>query len=162
MVLMGHGSSFPDDLSMLERIRQFLTTGAGKIASIVIVVLMLGLVVYSYKSTFSNDFRIPDHFTYIDSESNRTFEFDRSEGMKSPVKSPFTGKMTGYPASPCYWTKDGKIRKEPFWVLANRTKGVQEPTYCPDCDRLVDEQANEPYPGTEPPPKRPRGDRAAN
>lgn len=146
---------------MLERFRQFLTTTPGKVTSIVIAVLMLGLVVYSYNATFSNDLNIPDHFVYIDADNNKTFEVDRSEGMKSPVKSPFSGKMTGYPASPCYWTKDGKIRNEPFWVLPNRARGSQEPTYCPDCDRLVDEQANQPYPGTEPPPKRPRGERAA-
>jgi hypothetical protein len=42
-----------------------------------------------------------------------------------------------YPAESCYWTKDGKVKEQPTLVLLNTYKGSKDPTFCPDCGRLV-------------------------
>ena len=51
--------------------------------------------------------------------------------------SPYTNKKTGYPAEKCFWTRDGKRKAEPTYLLLNEHRGKKGPTICPDCGRIV-------------------------
>jgi hypothetical protein len=53
----------------------------------------------------------------------------------TPVTGP-TGKPA-FRAELCYWTRDGKVKETPTPVLLNKYRNLPEPTYCPDCGRLV-------------------------
>ena len=72
----------------------------------------------------------------IDATTGKTFEHEVAVGDKLPLKAP-SGGMTGYPAEFCYWTKDGKIKKDPTPVLLNARVGKPGPTFCPDCGRSL-------------------------
>ena len=72
-----------------------------------------------------------------------------------PVESPYTNRPTGYEAELCYWTKDGKMRSEPYPVLLNSHARKPEPTFCPDCGRLVVPLNPAPSEGQSPPPTQP-------
>jgi hypothetical protein len=71
------------------------------------------------------------------SETGMTFEYTVHEGDQWPVLSPFSKKKTGYPAECCYWTKDGKRKATPTYVILNEDIGKPGDTFCPDCGRLV-------------------------
>jgi len=89
---------------------------------------------------------------FIDAETGRTFHIKMGPGMTIPAISPFTGRATGYPAVFCYWTKDGGQKTDPTAVLMHSYIGKPEPTFCPDCDRLVVRGNPRPKPGMTPPP----------
>jgi hypothetical protein len=112
--------------------------GFGVAGAIVLVgVVILG---YSARSNFgsSSAARHNAERIYICSETGNTFNYSPEPGTKLfPVRSPYSGKDTGYPAQFCYWTPGGKIKKEPTYVLMNSYKGVKGPTFCPDCNRMV-------------------------
>jgi hypothetical protein len=74
---------------------------------------------------------------FICSETGKTFRYTLKIGDMTPVLSPYSGKNTGYEPEPCYWTADGKVKKEPTYVLLNQAVGKPGPTFCPDCKRLV-------------------------
>lgn len=95
---------------------------------------------------------------YIDVESNRTFGHRLSVGDRIPLDSPFTGRATGYPAERCFWTAEGKVKREPTYVLLNLYRGVEGPTFCPDCGRLV--VVHNPFPDARSAPPPTREDRA--
>jgi hypothetical protein len=78
---------------------------------------------------------LPTEFLCI--ETNKPFEYAMQIGEKWPVKSPYSGKNTGYPVEKCYWTKDGKRKSEPTYVILNQHLGKKGDTICPDCGRLV-------------------------
>jgi hypothetical protein len=89
---------------------------------------------------------------FIDATTDKPFKVRLSVGDPMPVKAP-SGGYTGWPSESCYWTKDGKTKKEPTYVLLNLyKKKTNEPTFCPDCGRLV--VGHNPYPseGRSPPP----------
>jgi hypothetical protein len=52
---------------------------------------------------------------------------------------PWEGKgyKSLYAAERCYYTKDGKVKSEPTYVLVKRLMGKDEETVCPDCGRKV-------------------------
>ncbi|HVS72878.1 MAG TPA: hypothetical protein VHQ47_16600 [Phycisphaerae bacterium] len=89
---------------------------------------------------------------FVDAETHKPFRQKIAIGMAVPVKSPFTSRATGYPAELCYWTKDGKPKRDPTPVLLNSSIGIDEPTFCPDCGRLVVGHNPSPTPGMKPPP----------
>jgi len=74
----------------------------------------------------------------MDASANppKPFKHTLAPGEGIPVMAP-SGNRTGYPAEACYWTKDGKPKSEPTYVLLNVWKGSKDPTFCPDCGRLV-------------------------
>ena len=74
---------------------------------------------------------------YICSATLKTFEHQLQPGEVEPIISPYTGKNTGYLAEMCYWTKNGKRKKTPTYVLLNEHLGRKEKTYCPECGREV-------------------------
>lgn len=74
----------------------------------------------------------------IDSETGKAYpEFRVPDEASIPFRNPDTGRDTLYPAEACYWTKDGKAKLEPTWVLLNSYVGREGPTQCPDCGRPV-------------------------
>ena len=138
---------------MFEKLSRFAQTTGGKITAVAILVIGAVFMVYSVKGAFQSDgFTLTQERPYICAETGKTFIYTVKMGDTFPVMSPHSGKRTGYHAEACYWTKDGKIKKEPTYVLMNKYRGVKGPTFCPDCNRLVREMNDPPMEGMEPPP----------
>ncbi len=71
---------------------------------------------------------------------------DAETGTVVPGVTPPEGKMmpwqakgfkTLYRSEACYYTRDGKVKSTPTYVLVNELLGKNEPTLCPDCGRKV-------------------------
>lgn len=76
--------------------------------------------------------------TLKDVETGEVFEkFRMPDGKSFPYVNPKTGKSTLFPAEVCYWTKDGKAKFPPTFVILNERLGKTGPTICPDCGRSV-------------------------
>ena len=76
--------------------------------------------------------------TAIDMETGQVFEdFRLRIGDTFPLKNPSTGKNTLVPAERCFWTKDGKAKLKPTYILLNSYAGKDGDTICPDCGRKV-------------------------
>lgn len=79
----------------------------------------------------------PLKLTFLCIETKKPFEYSIKDGEKWPVMSPFSNKATGYPAEKCFWTKDGKRKEEPTYIVLNETLGKSGDTICFECGRLV-------------------------
>ncbi len=79
----------------------------------------------------------PPPVTYMCSETMKTFERKPQMNETIPVLSPYTNSKTGYPAEKCFWTRDGKRKAEPTFLLLNEHRGKKGPTICPDCGKIV-------------------------
>jgi hypothetical protein len=74
----------------------------------------------------------------IDAESREVIvKFPVPDDTRAPWVNPKTGKATLFPAEKCYWTKDGKAKLTPTYVLLNQYIGKDGQTTCPDCGRPV-------------------------
>jgi hypothetical protein len=142
----------------------FLDTTAGKVvAGVVIVVAAIAIYLLVRPKDVAAD--LSRHRKFICSETNKPFDVTVEAGMMIPIKSPYSGKNTGYPAEMCWWTKDGQQAKEPHAVLLKKSVDPSAgPTFCPICGRLVVGHNPPPQPGKPPPPteeeykaRRPRG-----
>lgn len=71
------------------------------------------------------------------SETLKPFNYTLRQGEDFPVMSPYSNKKTGYPAEACYWTRDGKRKSKPTYVILNSRLGKPGDTICPDCGRVV-------------------------
>jgi len=125
--------------SASERFREFLETSAGKVTAAAIILVAGAMIYYSVRSNFgpTDAGRMASDRMFIDAKTGKSFWYTLKKGDKIPVYSKSSGENAGYPAEMCYWNKDGTIRKEGFPVLLNTYKGEPEPTFCPDCGRLV-------------------------
>jgi hypothetical protein len=123
---------------MPNGIREFLNTAAGKAASIAVIVIALGLLGWSiYSNLGSSDIAaISRDRMYVDIKTGQAFPHELKAGDAVPIQAP-TGGLTGYPSEACYWTADGKVKKDPSYVVLNETIGKDGPTFCSDCGRLV-------------------------
>jgi hypothetical protein len=139
---------------MLTRIREFLKSTPGKIVAICLVGLVLVITAVNVLALLGDDSKSNSYTTYICTETLKTFRHKNEIGESIPILSPYSGKNTGVPAEPCYWTRDGGTKSEPTWVLVNEAIGSHEPTFCPDCGRLVRPRNPAPTPGATPPPTR--------
>lgn len=140
---------------MLAGVRKFLESKAGRQTAIGLVILGIAAAIYSIVTTVGGSpSALSRDRVYICTETGKPFEYEIEPGTVTPVKSPYSGKETGYPAEFCFWTKDGQIKKEPTYVLLNNYIGKPPPTFCPDCDRLVIPLNPGPIPGLPPPPTR--------
>ena len=135
---------------------KFLETTAGKAVAAIVVIGGLVAAYYAVRGSLgpSDAVRSSRQRMFVCSETMKSFAYEVSAGETYPVPSPFTGRNTGYPAEACYWTKDGKIRDEPYYVLLNQLIGQPGPTFCPDCGRLVVGHNPHPRAGDNPPPTR--------
>ncbi|MGE3322064.1 MAG: hypothetical protein AB7K52_07395 [Phycisphaerales bacterium] len=76
--------------------------------------------------------------TVVDSQTGEVFiDFRIPKTGMYPWKNPKTGTDTLWPAEKCFWTKDGKAKIEPTYVLLNRFAGKPGDTICPDCGRKI-------------------------
>jgi hypothetical protein len=73
----------------------------------------------------------------VNIETGHRFKIEIGESFKGwPVKTPDTGKMTGYPAEACYWDLCGQ-KEGGTWVVLNETVGKPGETLCPECGNRV-------------------------
>lgn len=91
---------------------------------------------------------------FVCSKTGKSFEMELTPGLTNPVLSPYSNEKTGFPAEACYWTKDGKAKEEPTYVLLNSFIGSRDATFCPDCGRLVRPRNPRAVEGSTPPPTR--------
>jgi hypothetical protein len=138
---------------MFEKLRNFTSTVGGRVGLGLFLVAALVLLVYSIRDFGQSEgATATNERVFIDAENGKTFTYKIKIGDTFPIASPYTGKRTGYHAEACYWTKDGKIKKDPTYVLLNRYVDKPGPTFCPDCGRLVREMNDPPLEGADPPP----------
>lgn len=128
-----------DDEPIARPARRIDLRKAGMIA---LVILSLGVVTFVVGRTVNRYRSSPDvqsrYRTLVDSETGEVFvDFKVPTGSTFPIKNPKSGKPTLYMGEPCYWTKDGKAKLEPTWVLVKQSIGLPGPTICPDCGRKV-------------------------
>ncbi len=82
---------------------------------------------------------------FVCSETKKPFEYTMKEGEEEPVLSPFSNNKTGYRAEACYWTRDGKRKEKPTWVILNSKLGKAGDKIYPDFGRPV--IGHNPFPG---------------
>lgn len=111
---------------------------------------LVGYFLWGYFS-LSSAARLSRDGLYIDSATGKPFHHQIQEGDRIPLPAP-SGGNTGYPAELCFWNKDGTIRTEPVPVLLNEYLGKRQPTFCPDCGRLVVSHNPSPQEGDKAPP----------
>ncbi|HET6248149.1 MAG TPA: hypothetical protein VFE47_10670 [Tepidisphaeraceae bacterium] len=134
-------------------LRAYLQTQTGKAIGIVGTLLFVAVAAFMiYRFTRSQTPETAFYTTYICTETGKPFRHKNEIGETIPILSPFSGKNTGIPAEACYWTADGGTKTEPTWVLLNSAVGKSEPTFCPDCGRLVVGHNPRPGEGVSPPP----------
>lgn len=104
-----------------------------------VALIAMAFVVYRTVSGVMNDPRREARFNLVmDSETGEVIErFPLDESTGFPAKNPKTGKLTIFPAEVCHWTKDGKAKFPPTYVILNSWLGKTGPTTCPDCGRRV-------------------------
>jgi len=127
-------------------LRQFLNSPRGRALSFAGVIAMLivaGFLVWRGMAPSDAEVLSRDR-AFIDSKTMKPFEHQLKIGDVIPTDAPSGGK-TGYPAELCFWTKDGKEKKDPTAVLLKSWLGQTGPTFCPDCGRLV--VGHNPIPG---------------
>ena len=120
----------------MEKKGNSLSGGRG-IAVCVILFGLAGFLTYRTLTTAGRPVPEPVEAVFMCSETHMTFPYAMHEGEHWPVVSPFTGKKTGYPAERCYWTRDGKRKATPTYVILNASLGLPGDTFCPDCGRIV-------------------------
>jgi hypothetical protein len=140
---------------MIEKLRAYFQTAAGKGIGIGLTLVALLLAVWSVRSAFgpTDAEAIANHRVFIDAATGKTFKHTIKAGEMLPIDAPSGGK-TGMPAETCFWTKDGQVKKEPTYVLLNENARPPKkgPTFCPDCGRLVTPMNPPAFPGRKPPP----------
>jgi hypothetical protein len=137
---------------MLEKLRQFFQTKAGATTAVVVLIISLGVAAFAVRGVFTTDAEsLSSEHMFIDAKTGKVFKSALERGMELPIKAP-SGEKTGYPAEKCLWNKDGSVRKDPYFVLLNTYAGKAEPTFCPDCGRLVVPHNPAPRQGSRPPP----------
>jgi len=122
---------------MLEKLRNFFRSPAG--IGVAAILVLIGAV-FAFNAirgfTTSEASEMSANRVFIDATTGKSYSIELKVGMPFPAPAP-SGGNTGYPAEACYWTKDGHVKKDPTYVLLNIYKGSKEPTFCPDCGRLV-------------------------
>ncbi len=140
-----HPDSTPD-----SQAQETVTGGSGCCSSrggplsgglgIFVIIVLAGTAVYlTYKTltTAEPPQPLPIETTFMCAKTGKTFAYAMKEGEHWPVLSPHSNERTGYPAERCYWTKDGKRKKTPTYVILNESLGKPGDTICPDCGRIV-------------------------
>lgn len=106
--------------------------------------IAIGLVVWlSYhfvtkdKNTNTKPGDVSASVRCIDIETNDRFQYSMPRDFAGwPVKSPTTGKLSGYPVEICF-SSDECRKNKGTWVVLNSYLGKDEPSFCPVCKSLV-------------------------
>lgn len=112
-------------------------SGALGIAVFIALFTAAGYLAYHTLTTAPIPDAEPMPGDFLCTETKKHFEYAMKMDEHWPVLSPLSGKKTGYPAEKCYWTKDGKRKSEPTYVVLNQYLGKPGDTFCPDCGRTV-------------------------
>lgn len=134
----------PDEV---ETTRKANVSGADRVSTRLfgsVAIALVSLCVLSYAgwaawSAMRNSPTAAKNLTTVkDSESGQLIEvYTINKGDTLPYVNPKTGKRTLYPVEACHWTKDGKAKFPPTYVILNERMGKPGPTICPDCGRRV-------------------------
>ena len=120
--------------------------------AVVALLACAGVAFYSVRGSLTTEAEaLSAERTFIDASTGKPYAYELTIGATIPAKAP-SGGNTGYPAEACYWNKDGTPKKQPTFVLLNLYKGSKDPTFCPDCGRLVVGHNPPPGPDVRPPP----------
>lgn len=135
-------------------IEKLVESNAGRMIACVVAVLLVGSAAYALHGFFGATpaEAAARNRLFICSETGKSFPHELQRGETVPIRSPYSGANTGYPAELCYWTAEGTVRDDPTPVLLKDYLGKREPTFCPDCGRLVVGHNPRPQPGSQPPP----------
>jgi hypothetical protein len=137
---------------MLEKLRNFFRSPAGMGVAAVLVIIGCAIAFNTIRGfTTSEASEMAANRMFVDDQTGKPYPIELKVGMPFPAPAP-SGGNTGYPAEACYWTKDGHVKKDPTYVLLNIYKGSNEPTFCPDCGRLVVTHNPPAREGAKPPP----------
>jgi hypothetical protein len=138
---------------MIEAIRRFLNSNAGKSVGLIVALLCVGLCVFMMHNVFgrSEAAAMANDRMFVDSETGKSFKHTLAVGEPMPCMAP-SGKMTGYPSEVCWWNADGSASSTPTYVILNSLMGKSGPTFCPVCHRLVVVHNPPPHTGGQPPP----------
>lgn len=117
-------------------VKEFLEGTLGKALGVGFAVLAVGVMLWLVLSGDGMSAIAADTSArvFIDEDGNterRAIEIGQTNDFKGPTGKPM------FPAEVCYWTKDGKPKTDPTFVLLNEYINKPGPTFCPDCDRLV-------------------------
>ena len=132
---------------------RFLQSSLGKAITVCAALGVVALVVYLIVvfSGSSDSARTLNKRWLVCTKTLKPYQVDLATIKEFPAPSPFSGENTGQPAELCYWTSDGQPKKDPTPVLLNKYRDLPEPTFCPDCGRLVVERNPGADPGAKPP-----------
>jgi hypothetical protein len=136
--------------------RDLLDSMPGRVSAIVLAVIGVGGAIYAVWHNIgrTDAAAAAQDRVFVCAETGKSFRHRLSVSDRIPIVSPRSGKRTGYPAELCYWTASGQTRREPVPVLLNFYCGRSEPTFCPNCGRLVVSHNPAPDPSRKPPPTR--------
>jgi len=107
---------------------------------VAIALAVMAFAIYSTIKSFRDDPRRMAFYAVVaDSESGEVIpQFPLpSDGKGYPAINPKTGKRTIFPAEACFWTKEGKAKLDPNYVILNTWLGKKGPTRCPECGKTV-------------------------
>jgi hypothetical protein len=145
----------PADGGYMAGTRDFLATTSGKLLTFVLAGIAIVVAAVLIWRSFGPPSEVVDANTryFVDTKTGKSFRRELKAGMRMPIDAP-SGEKTGYLAELCFWNADGSQRKEPYAVVLNSALGKPEPTFCPDCGRLVVGHNPVPMEGSKPPPKK--------
>lgn len=83
------------------------------------------------------DYGISAERAFKCAECGHEFEHVIQIGDQEPMLCPKCGKVSAWVPETCYWTRDGKAKRRPTFVILKRKMGIDEDTFCPDCGREV-------------------------
>jgi len=111
--------------------RDFLRSPSGKYVGIGLVAVGILAAGYSLYANLGGSEVQNDAMNriFINAKTGKIVHVSMKAGNEIPADC--------YEAELCYWTADGKQKETPTYVLLNQFQGKPEPTFCPDCGRLV-------------------------
>lgn len=120
-------------------LRSALNSSTGRVVGAIVALLAIAALAWALRGTFGSDAAAANSRVrwFVCSETGKPFQIEIRPGLDFPVASPHSGKPTGFPAELCYWTREGTPKTSPTYVLMNGWLDKPEPTFCPDCGRLV-------------------------
>ncbi len=102
--------------------------------------ILIVAVVLAWRGLSSGPrYRISAERAFKCAECGEVFEHVLQIGDKEPFECPACDRPAGWATEKCYWTKDGKAKLDPtFVILKTRLDpDSDEKTYCPDCGREI-------------------------
>lgn len=104
----------------------------------VALVILLVAVLLSWRAVRSGpNTRIASDRAFMCAKCGKVFEHTIKVGEIEPIECESCGEKAAWIPEQCYWTKDGKAKREPTYVILKQHMGIDEKTFCPDCGREV-------------------------